>query len=135
MLLIEHYTAQSPIHGIGVFSSANVKFGQKVWSFNSLVDAIISVAESKKLLSHTRSRLQHHAEFLAERDAFLITWDGALFMNHSDQPTLVNRDGEMFAAQDICPGDELTCDYRQMLVLGFDPETGMPHASAQMPAR
>ena len=135
MLLIDHYVAKSTIHGLGVYSADFVPEGQKVWEFHPAINRIISEAELEGLPRYVRSLIEARAEYLMEERAFLTSLDGDQFVNHSDNPNTEKNGAEWFAARDIYPGDEITCDYRQTLVLGYDPETGKPHNSLQLPAR
>ena len=134
MLLIDHYVAKSTIYGLGVYSADFVPEGQKVWEFHPVIDQIVREAEFEGLPCHVLLMIKSKFEFLSDRKAFLITLDGDQFMNHSDHPNLISRDFALFAARDVQPGDEMTCDYRHVLVLSFNPETGMPHTSSQLPA-
>lgn len=61
-----------------------------------------------------------HAEYVASRNAFILGNDADIFMNHSDEPTLVDAGTAMYAARTIEPGEELTCDYHVVQVLGYD---------------
>ncbi len=134
MLLIEHYIAQSTIHGLGAFSAEFVPAGQKVWEFHSAVNALVPAVEMADLPLHAMNLIQSRAEYVEGLDSYLTSLDGDQFVNHSDNPNTEKRGAEWFASRAIHPGDEITCDYRQTLVLGFDPETGMPHSSAHLRA-
>jgi uncharacterized protein len=132
MLLIDHYVAKSTIHGLGVFSAEYVPKGQKLWEFHPTIDQIVPEAEFEELPCHVRLMIKSKFEYLSDQKAFLITLDGDQFMNHSDHPNSISRDFALFAARDVHPGDEMTCDYRHVLVLSFDPETGSPHTAHRL---
>ncbi len=127
MLLIEHYVAQSPIHGLGVFSAVFASKGEKIWSFHPSIDRIVSVAAFEGMPRHVIGLIESRADYLEEQDAFLTSLDGHQFMNHSNAPNTVQVGDELYASADIFPDDELTCDYRETLILAFNPETGKPH--------
>lgn len=91
---------------------------------NPVIDRFITLEGLASLPTHICSHVMKHAEFLPKADAVRIAADGAYFMNHSDDPNLLDSGDEMFAIRDILPGEELLCDYRQTLVLAFDPDTG-----------
>ena len=132
MLLIDHYVAKSTIHGLGVYSADFVPEGQKVWEFHPAIDRIVPEGEFERLPCYVRQIIKSKFEYLPDWKAFLITLDGDQFMNHSDHPNLISRDFALFASRDIQPGDEMKCDYRHVLVLSFNPDTGMPHSSQRL---
>lgn len=132
VLLIEHYVAPSPIHGFGTYSAVFVSKGEKVWEFHPAINRIIPASDFEGLPRHVLASIESRAEYLEEQGAFLTSLDGDQFTNHSDEPNTVKRGSEWFAAQDIYPGEELTCDYRQTLVLGYDPATGLPFKQPQI---
>lgn len=127
MLLIEHYVAPSSIHGLGVFVSVFVPKGAKVWAFHPVIDRVILIADLAGLPDHVIERIEAHSEYLPGRNSIRIAADGDYWMNHSDNPNLEDHRDEVFARRDIHAGEELLCDYRQTVVLGFDPDTRMRH--------
>jgi SET domain-containing protein len=127
MLTVSYQIAQSDIHGIGVFSLVAIKKGDIVWRFHPVIDREIPAEAIYDLPETTRQVIMNHASFIPDRDVFVLGCDGDYFMNHSDNPTLED-DGEfMFASRDIAAGEELTCDYRVVMVLGYDPMANGPH--------
>jgi uncharacterized protein len=131
VLLIDHYVAKSTIHGLGAFSAEFVPKGQKVWEFHPAINRIVPAEALEGLPGYVLSLIESRAEYLKEQDAFLTSLDGDQFTNHSNDPNTCKLEDGWFASRDIHPGDELTCDYRETVILGFDPETGLP----QLPAR
>ncbi|TCM75897.1 SET domain-containing protein-lysine N-methyltransferase [Rhodovulum steppense] len=121
MLLVKHYVAPSPIHGLGLFLVEPVKAGQIVWKYEPTFDTEIPEALLHYLLDPYAEAVRENAEYLSARGVFRLGNDGDIFMNHSDQPTLVDLGEEMRAVRDLGSGEELTCDYRMVNVLGFDP--------------
>jgi hypothetical protein len=125
MLLIEHYVSQSPIHGLGVFTSLFVPRGALVWQFNPLIDRIIHETALIELPQHVVQLIRTHAEYIQQSGYYILGADGDYYMNHSDEPTLVDNKTTMFAARDLRPGDELTCDYKLVTVASFDPSAAI----------
>lgn len=123
MLLIEHYVAPSPVHGLGVFSRHFVAKGTLVWSVHPVIDREIRESELHSFPPHVVALIHTHSEYLLERRVFRLSADGGYYMNHSDTPNLVDAGDEMFAARDIQPSDELFCDYRIAKVMAFDPDS------------
>ena len=127
MLLFEHYIAQSPIHGLGVYSAVKVHKGTKILAFHPSIDRIIPASDFEGLPRHVLALIESRAEYLEGQHAFLTSLDGDQFMNHSDEPNTVRIGDEWFASKDIFQGDEITCCYRETLILAFNPDTGKPH--------
>lgn len=127
MLLIEHYVAPSPIHGLGVFAASFVPEGTKVWVFHPAIDRVIPITDLEGLPEHVIKRIEVHGEFLPHLTAFRLGSDGDLYLNHCDEPNLVDRGDEMFACRDIQAGEEMHYNYRQTIIVGFNPETGERH--------
>lgn len=127
LLLIEHYVAPSSIHGLGVYAATFIPKGTKVWEFHPAIDRVIPACDIVGLPRHVIERIEAHSEYLPEQRAFRISTDGDYFLNHSDDPNLEDRDGDMFARRDIQAGEELHYDYRQTVVMAFDPNTGLRH--------
>ena len=129
MLLVPHFVAPSPIHGLGCFSSANVKKGERIWEFNPIIDRVIAEDELSVLPEHIVKLVQTHAEFIPDTSVFRLAADGAFFMNHSDNPNFDDFGDYALARRDIAMGDEITCDYRVVKVWSF-PLDGLGNAVA-----
>lgn len=119
MLLVPHYVAPSPIHGLGCFSSKNVKKGERIWEFHPLIDRVISESDLSALPAHIVKLIQTHAEFIPRESVFRLAADGAFFMNHSDDPNFEDFGDFAVAGRYISIGDEITCDYRVVKVWTF----------------
>ena len=119
MLLIPHFIAPSPIHGLGCFSSINVEKGQKVWVFHPIIDRVIRQSDLDDLPLHVVQLVQTHAEFIPEAASFRLASDGDYFMNHADDPNLEDLGDWMVARKNISAGEEITCDYRIVKVWSF----------------
>lgn len=128
MLLFDHYVAKSTIHGLGVYSAEYIPKGKMVWEFHPAIDRIVPASEFEGLPRHVHSLIESRAEYLEEQDAFLTSLDGDQFMNHADAPNTSKVGNGWCALHDIQPGDELTCNYRDTVILSFDPETGEAHS-------
>ena len=125
MLLIEHFVAPSPVHGLGVFSSGFVPTNTKVWIFHPAIDREIPASDLHELPAHVAALIERHAEYLPQRNIFRLSADGDYYLNHSDNPNLENRDDDVFSCRDIRPGEELFCDYNTIKVLAFNPNTAL----------
>ena len=101
--------------------------GTKVWEFHPVIDRVIPAGDLVGLPRHVIERIEAHSEYLPERSAFRLSADGDYYLNHCDDPNLKDHEGEMFAQRDIQAGEELHYDYRQTVVVAFDPDTGLRH--------
>ena len=119
MLLIPHYVAPSPIHGLGCFSSANIDKGERIWEFHPIIDRVIPEADLSGLPAHIVKLVQTHAEFIPDTSVFRLAADGGFFMNHSDNPNFEDFGDYAIARMEITIGDEITCDYRVVKVWSF----------------
>lgn len=121
MLIIPYYIAQSNIHGMGVFSAVDLRRGDLVWRYNSERDLIINLEDFKNLSLQRKNDVMNHAQWYPEKKHFVLGCDGDYFMNHANDATLSDHGDIMTAARNLKKGTELTCDYRVIQVLGFQP--------------
>ena len=128
MLIVQHSTGPSKIHGTGVFCNEKVKKTQLVWVYDETVDEEIGIEDLLSMPEPVVNMFMRHACYVKHRQTFVMGLDGDYFMNHSDNPNLFDDGRYMYAARDIEPGDELTCDYRTVIVVAYDPVSGRAHA-------
>lgn len=129
MLIVSHCVKPSSIHGLGVFLREPVAAGTVVWRYDPMFDIEMPAALVASLPPEEVETVHHHAEYLPERGVFRLGNDADIFMNHSDGPSLADRGDEMIALRDLDAGEELTCDYREVHVLGFEAETSCRYAA------
>ena len=122
LLLIDHVVAPSDVDGLGVFATAFVANGARIYQFNPLIDREIPESELGQLPRHVIMTIHKHGDFDELRNVFRLSADGTYYMNHSDDPNVEDRGDEMFACRDILAGEELLCDYRVTRVMAFDPD-------------
>jgi hypothetical protein len=120
MLLIRHYVAPSPIHGLGVFAAEPVAAGALIWIYDPRIDREIPRSELAGLPDHVARRIHHHAEYYPAEDLFILSSDGDGYMNHDDDPNVRSEGRRCYARRAIAAGEELTCDYREITVIDFD---------------
>ena len=119
MLLIETEIRESEIHGIGLFCVEPIAKGTKVWEFHPLFDLTLQETELGSLPPPMHSFLRKYAYRSLETSELIVNLDLSRHMNHSDVRNLVSdADSNYYAACDLAPGTELTCDYRAFSVEG-----------------
>lgn len=129
MLLVKHTVTSSPIHGLGIFLLQPVAAGEVVWRYASTFDTELTAAFVASLPPEDADTVYTHAEYFPERAVFRLGNDADIFMNHSSQPTLLDLGDEMIAIRDLFIGDELTCDYQEVRVMGFENELADKYAA------
>lgn len=119
MLVVPHFVARSAIHGLGVFASRRIEKDELVWRYDPEFDVEIPFDLVEHFVDADKEAVFNHAEYVPSRNTFILGNDADIFMNHSDEPSLVDAGSAMYAARTILPGEELTCDYQVVTVLGF----------------
>jgi len=114
MFLIPTYLAESPIHGIGVFTPRPIPEDTIIWRFDDRVDWKMTPDELDRFPEPYQAQLRRWS-FIDEDGLHVFCGDNAKFMNHApdancDDPygpdgmtTITNRD--------IAPDEELTSNY------------------------
>lgn len=119
MLLIETQLKESPIHGIGLFCVGPVPKGTRVWQFHPLFDLVLDETSVAALPPAMHTFLKMYAYRTVESNELIVNLDLSRHMNHADEPNLTSdAESNYYAAHDLAPGTELTCDYREFAVGG-----------------
>ena len=131
-MVVEHFVAPSPVHGLGVFAKNFIPNGALVWLAHPALDREIPRSELDSLPEHVAERIKRHAEYLPDKDVLRISADGTYYMNHGEAPNLRDAGDAVYAARDIFAGEELLCDYRVVKVLAFNPDNILPNRDDQV---
>src|ERR1051326_1290557 len=113
MLLVRTQVGQSAIHGTGLFAVELIPQGTLMWKFQPGPDIVVPFDVIETLPPLGRELINHYGylnEFFP--GGYVLDSDNARFINHSDEPNPDNSTEFAFAARDIHPGEEITCDYR-----------------------
>jgi hypothetical protein len=114
MLLFSTRIAVSTIHGLGCFTTEDIKQGATVWQYDDRLDRRIPKTELTNFPHGVQEYLAMYAyeEVVDGVRVLTLCGDQAKHMNHSDAPNLSEGPlGVNLAARDIAAGEELTCDY------------------------
>ncbi|MDX2108629.1 MAG: SET domain-containing protein [Verrucomicrobiota bacterium] len=116
MIIVRTQVDKSPIHGLGIYAKEFIAKGTKVWEFHPLFDLKISPEDFEKLSPAAKEEIEIHMYVPEEGGAFYYETTGGKYMNHSRDPNVDFNDvGYGYALRDIQPGEEMTCDYRQLM--------------------
>lgn len=112
MLLVPTVLRPSPIAGVGLFTTARIRAGERIWVFDPAVDWRLSGRELDAFPEPWLSLLRQWC-YEETDDVFVLCGDNAKFMNHSFEPNCDDGAGPFtITLRDIEAGEELTCDYR-----------------------
>ena|ERR1035437_1258677 len=116
MLIVKTKLAPSSIHGIGVFADQFIPKGELVQDFVEGFDQIFKPYMLEKLHPVAKMHVLIHACKNRVSGDYILCGDNARFFNHSDQANLKSDPGEEndVATRDILPGEELTCNYKEI---------------------
>jgi len=119
VLLVKTLIRPSRIQGTGLFADEFIKKGTIVWRWEEGFDLRVPEEDLKKLSGPARDTFLKYCYFSKRSNRFVLCFDDARFINHSDTPNLKNvfapDAGEDFdiAVRDIHPGEEITGDYKE----------------------
>ena len=103
------YTAESPIQGTGVFSSARFSPGEVILKIDD--SRIVTDADP---LDPAKGEFEHHCDYLAHGKVVLMQ-PPERYINHRCAPNTFMRtiagDRYVVALREIRPGEEITYDY------------------------
>jgi hypothetical protein len=121
MLCVHARVGPSTIHGLGLFAAQFIPEGTVIWAFASGFDVEIAESSVDSLSPAAREQLLHYAEYYPTEKKFVLSSDDDRFTNHSDTPNTAPQGEMVVAARDIHDGEEITCDYRRIVMVGFCP--------------
>jgi SET domain-containing protein len=117
MLLITTRLGSSPLHGLGLFAAEPIPAGTEIWRFTPRFDLEFPKSEVQALPTRMREFIEHYGYLDARLGLWVICFDNARFMNHSDTPNTrpdyaLDPHGVDIALRTIGAGEEITTDYR-----------------------
>lgn len=116
MLLVRTTIKASAIHGIGVFADELISKGTPVWEFYPPFDQELAEDDLEGMSESSRKQVLEYSYISPATGKYVLCFDDARFLNHSDAPNLEqdftsSPEGVDTAARDINPDEELTCNY------------------------
>ena len=119
MLLIKTKVAESdiPEAGLGLFASEPIKKGTIVYRFDRNTDQLLTENDICRLPPERQNYIRSHGRYSDEAKIWALDTDNAVYINHSEKPTLRGKGGplgEFVADADLPAGTELTISYREI---------------------
>ena len=112
MLLVDARAGISKIHGIGLFAYEFIPKGTHVWVFNPKFDVVFTEEQMQSLPPPAQRQARRYSYFDPDMQVYVLASDDSRFVNHADDPNLLDAGPINYAARDIHIGEELTWDYR-----------------------
>jgi uncharacterized protein len=119
MLLVNAHVGPSQIHGRGLIAHEFVPAGTVVWEFMPGFDVSITEAQLDHLSPAARQHVFYWSYFHVPTRTFILSSDDDRFTNHADDPNTREHNGGTISTRDIMPGDEITIDYNELVMINF----------------
>lgn len=117
MIIVKTKLDRSLISGIGLFADQIILKGDLIWKMTSISVFKISPAKYEELSQIEKNFiLEKDYYWLDEYGNYSIPIDDSRFVNHSNDPNIIETDHNFcVASRDIKPNEELTIDYKTLI--------------------
>ena len=117
MIIVKTKLDRSLISGIGLFANQNILKGDIIWKMTSISVFQISPSRYTELSQIEKDFIiDKDYYWLDENGNYLIPIDDSRFVNHSNNPNIIERDEDCcVASRDIKQNEELTIDYKTLI--------------------
>lgn len=113
MLRVKTRVAPSEIQGLGLFAEEDVPEGATIWRFDPGIDQVVDLRYVDPGDERARDFiLKYGYQTVVDQPVFVLCVDDARFMNHSDDPNIVETEERSVAIRPIRRGEEITTDYK-----------------------
>lgn len=110
MILIKTRLDKTQRGDLGLYAAEDVPKGTEVWKMDSFFDVTLENSFVESMTDEARMYVKKYS-YLTPKGVWIMHIDDARFLNHSDDPNLVDYEQTTVALRDIQAGEELTCDY------------------------
>jgi uncharacterized protein len=119
MLLVKAALTESSIHGFGVHAIEPIAKGTEIWRFQEGFDLEKTPEEVAALPDIVQAWFKRFAYLDHHFDRYILSFDHARFINHSDDPNIrpdyeKHRCAVGIAVREIAKDEELTINYREI---------------------
>jgi len=113
MLRVKTTIKNSDVSGIGLFADEFIPKGTVTWQYDEHIEPSFSIEQFESFSELVKEHILIHGYFDHTTQRYVLCIDNQAFINHSNTPNIESTPDADIAAQDIHPGEELTCNYRQ----------------------
>ncbi len=118
MLLVKTKIGPSKIHGIGLFAAESIPKGMATWEFKPEFDVEVTEEGLRSLSKPACNQFLNYCYKNYSNGKYVLCFDDARFMNHSDSPNIADSNpaddyARDVAIRDILEGEELTYNYKK----------------------
>ena len=134
MIRVPTYVSPSPINGLGLFATEDIKKGALVWSFEENFDHRYTELEYNALSQGVKDYMEFYGYKYSKDGFYYLPVDNDRFVNHAeDANTYDGDDGNIYASRDIVSGEEITLNYTEF-DCDWSGKLGVknPHEKSQM---
>jgi SET domain-containing protein len=117
MLIVPVIVKKSPIGGKGIFAKSRIRKGSIIVRIGE-AERYYSKKQCQEFSPRYREILSKFAYWDKKNKHLVYPLDNTKHLNHSCAPNVLNLDNLDLAARDIEKGEELTYDYRPILMRG-----------------
>jgi SET domain-containing protein len=117
MIVVKTKLDKSLISGIGLFADQDILKGDLIWKMTSISSFQISPDKYKQLSQIEKDFIIQKDYYWMDDDGnYLIPLDDSRFVNHSNDPNIIEKDeNSCVASRDIKQNEELTIDYKILI--------------------
>lgn len=117
MIVVKTKLDRSSISGIGLFADQDIIKGEVIWKMTSISVFEITPDKYKKLSQIEKDFLiDKDYYWLDEHGNYLIPIDDSRFVNHSNNPNIIEIENNIcIASRNIRQNEELTIDYKTLI--------------------
>jgi SET domain-containing protein len=117
MIVVKTKLDKSLISGIGLFANQDILKGDLIWKMTSISVFRITPDKYKELSQIEKDFIKEKDYYwLDEQGNYLIPIDDSRFVNHSNNPNIIETyENFCVASRNIKQNEELTIDYKTLI--------------------